>query len=248
MEQQIHSTSGTATQASWIIEGTVVFLRSWTWAGPCCNKRSAPEPPVRDGQYQLFADKELREAPLPATGAQKDQATVSANNDDDELAHEDLCDPAVAKFVAFRHPELLAHDGRKGDVKIKNAYDAISPYDTIERIYCALIKVCRNLNAEKIAESVWRIELGYKELATAANCSIGSIRSAIPELAAHGYVLRYPEKWGGKHSSQYYVRDEADMMTILRAAGAKFARKMGEGHIALYRDADKVPDDTLART
>ncbi|MGC9225102.1 MAG: hypothetical protein ACP5E2_14375 [Terracidiphilus sp.] len=247
MEQQTNSTAGTTTQAFWIIEGTVVFRQAWTWAGPSPQKQSVPEPPVRGGQYQLFADDELRAVPLPDSEAQKGQALVSAESDDDEPAHEDLRDPVVARFVDFRLPTLQAHDGRKGDVRIAETYDAISPYLVLKKIYSALIWTCREQNAEKIAEGVWRIEVSHTDLASAADCSARSIRDATRELAAHGYILRHPEKWGGGHSSQYYVRDDAEMMTILRAAGAKFARKMGQGHIKLYRPADELQDDTIAR-
>jgi hypothetical protein len=200
------------------------------------------------GQPALFTEEELRAAPLPALQAPKDQATVSPASSDREPAHKDLLDPVVEKFVAFSLKNLPAHDGRKSDVKIADAYDAISLYGTLERIYRALIRFGRERHIEKITEGVWRIELGYSDLAPAADCSIGSIRSAIPVLAAHGYILRHPEKWGGGHSSQYYVRDDAAMMAILRAAGVKFARKDGKGGIALFREADEVQDDTIART
>ena len=75
---------------------------------------------MRNGQYQMFSDDELRAAPLPASQAPKDQATVSAGSEDDEPVHEDLRDPVVAKFVAFSL-NFPAHDGRKGGVKIVNA-------------------------------------------------------------------------------------------------------------------------------
>ena len=159
----------------------------------------------------MFSDDELRAAPLQASQAPKDQATVSAGSGDDEPAHEELLDPVVARFVAFRLPKLPAHDGRKSDVKITNAYDAISPYLILKKVYSALIWTCINRNAEKIAKGVWRIDVGYKSLASAAECSKRSLSDAIQELAAHGYILRHPEKWGGGHSSQYYVREEAGM-------------------------------------
>ena len=248
MEQQSDISAGTPTQASWIIEGTVVFRAGWSWAGPSRKMQSAPEPPVRDGQYQMFSDDELRAAPLQASRAPKDQATVSAGSGDDEPAHEGLLDPVVARFVAFRLPKLPAHDGRKSDVKITNAYDAISPYLILKKVYSALIWTCINRNAEKIAKGVWRIDVGYKSLASAAECSKRSLSDAIQELAAHGYIFRHPEKWGGGHSSQYYVREEAGMTAILQAAGVKFARKIGEGHVAFFRGADEVQNDTTTRT
>jgi hypothetical protein len=249
MEQQTNTTAETTTQASWIIAGTVVFRLGWTWAGPSCERQSSPEPPVIGEQGELFGDdEELHAAPLPASGAQEDQAPLSAESDDDQAANENLRDPAVARFVDFRLPTPPPHDGRKGDVKIADAYDAISLYGTLERIYRALIRLCRERHVEKITEGVWRIELGYSDLAPAARCSIGSIRSGIRVLAVHGYILRYPEKWGGGHSCQYYVRDEDGMMAIFRAAGVRFARKKGKGDIALFRAVDEVKDDTIART
>jgi hypothetical protein len=35
------------------------------------------------------------------------------------------------------------------------------------------------------------------------------------------------------------------MMGIFRAAGVKFARKIGKGDIALFRTVDEVQDDTI---
>lgn len=248
MEQQSDSTADTATVTAWVIAGTVVFRPVWSWAGPSCKSQSAPEPPVRDGQYQLFGDDELTAESLQAFGAAEDAPVISAPDDHEEPAHEDLSDPAVAKFVAFRLPERPAHDGRKGDVEILNAYDAIRHYDTQRRIYSALLKSCRHRNAVRIAEGVWRVAITNSDLASAADCSERSTSDAIGKLAAHGYILRHPEKWGGAHSSQYYVRDEAGMMAIFRAAGVKFARKIGKGDIALFRAVDEVQDDTVART
>lgn len=245
MEQQSDNTAGTAT--AWVIAGTVVFRTNWSWAGPSCKRQIALEPPVRNGQYALFADDELRAALPSASQAPKDQATVSAGCEDDEPAHEDLCDPAVAKFIAFSFEDLHVLTTEKGCVKIVNGYVPISPYDILTNIYSALIGLCRERNGEKIAEGVWRVDVGYKTLASAAGCSKRSIPDAIKELAAHGYVLRYPEKQGGGHSSQYYVRDEAGMMAIFRASRVKFARKKGEGHIELFRGADEVKDETIAR-
>jgi hypothetical protein len=195
---------------------------------------------VRDGQYQLFAYHELRAVPLPASQAQKDQGPLTAESDNHDPAHEDLLDPVVARFVVFRLKNLPAHDGRKGDVEISNAYDAIRPYATQRRIYSALLTSCRGRNAERIVVGVWRVDISNSDLAAAAGCSERSVSNAIAQLAAHGYVLRDPEKCGGKHSSQYYVRDEEGMMAIFRAAGVKFARKIGKGEIELFRAADEV--------
>lgn len=250
MDQQSHSTTGTATVTvtTWVIAGTAYCLASWTWSGPTAPQQSAPEPPVRDGQYQQTGDDELRTvAPLPASRPEDDQATGSAESGDDEPAHEDLSDPVVAAFVGFLPADVPVHDGRKGDVEVRDAYVPLSLYDTHEHIYRALVQLCRQHNAVRIADGVWRVEIGYKALASEAGCSRRSICAAIAELAAHGYVLRRPEMCGGRHCSQYYVRDEAAMTIILQAEGVRYARKLGAGHIALYRTADEVQDDTLTR-
>jgi hypothetical protein len=202
---------------------------------------------VLGGQPALFTEDELRAPALPVSQPKKDQAPVSAGNDEDQPIHEDLRDPVVQEFVDFKHKAALAVTPEKGDVKVENAYHAISPYVTLRRIYRALIRICRDRKAERIAECIWRIEVRNSDLATSANCSARSIFDAIRELAAHGYILRHPERWGGGHSSQYYVRDEAGMMTILQAAGVEYARKMGGGQIALFRVADEVKDDVIAR-
>lgn len=247
MEKHNNSTAGTTTVSAWVVANTVVFRLGWTWAGPSPQKQSAPEPPVRGEQGGQFGHEGLHAPPLPVTEALEDQALVSAGSGDRKPAHEDLLDPDVEKFVAFRYKDVPAVTPEKGDVKVTNAYHAISPYVTLKQIYRALIKICRDRNAERIAEGIWRIEVNYPDFAIAAQCSARSISDAIPELAAHGYVLRHPEKWGGKHASQYYVRDEAGMMTILQAAGVEYSRKMGGGHIALFRLVDEVKDDVIAR-
>lgn len=247
MEQQTNNTAGITTQASWIIEGTVVFRLGWTWASRAPQKQSAPDPPALGERGGQFGHEGLHAPALPVSEAPEDQASASAGNDEDEPVHEDLRDHVVKEFVAFRHKDAPAVTPEKGDVKVTSAYHAISPYVTLKRIYRALIRICRDRKAERIAEGVWRIEVNHPDLAVAADCSERSISDAIPELAAHGYVLRHPEKWGGKHASQYYVRDEAGMMIIFQAAGVEYSRKMTGGHIALFRVADEVKDDVIAR-
>lgn len=247
MQQQSHITAETTTQVSWIIGGTLVFRLGWTWAGPSPQKKNAPEPPVVGEQGGQFGHEGLHAPALPVSEAPEDQASVSAGSDDDELAHEDLRDPVVKEFVAFRYEDVQAVTPEKGDVRVTNAYHAISPYVTLKRIYRALIRICRERKGERIAEGIWRIEVNHPDLSAAADCSERSLFDAIPKLAAHGYVLRHPEKWGGKHASQYYVRDETRMMTILQAAGVEYSRKMGGGNIALFRAVDEVKDDVIAR-
>ncbi len=247
MQQQSHITTETTTQAAWIIGGTVVFRLGWTWADPSRQQQSAPEPPVLGERGGQFGHEGPHAPALPVSEAPEDQASVSAGSDEDEPVHEDLRDHVVKEFVAFRHEDAPAVTREKRDVKVTSAYHAISPYVTLKRIYRALIKICRDRKAERIAGSIWRIEVNHPDLAAAAHCSERSISDAMPELAAHGYILRHPEQWGGGHGSQYYVRDEDGMMTILQAAGVEYSRRMGGGHIALFRVADEVKDDVIAR-
>lgn len=186
------------------------------------------------GQPALFTEDELRAVALQAPQSPEDKVPLPPASGGHEPAHEDLLDPVVKEFVAFSPKNLPAHDGRKSDVEVLSAFDPIRPYHTQNKIYSALLRSCLDPKAVWIAKGVWRVEISHSDLASAAHCCERSIADAIRNLAAHGYILRHPEKWGGGHSSQYYVRDDRGMTAILLAAGVKFARKVGKGEIKLF--------------
>jgi hypothetical protein len=245
MQEQSAKAAENAIEASWVVDRTLVFQVGWSWAATRTVKPLGP--PADGNQCRQFPDPVPHSDPPMGTGVVLSPAPATLKEDHAEPRHPDLEYPVVADFVNFGLKNVPAVTPEKGDVKVTNAYNAISPYVTLKEIYKALIKICRDRKAETIAKGIWRIEVNHRDLVAATSFSERSISDALPELAAHGYILRHPEKWGGKHASQYYVRDVVPMTTILQAAGVEYSRKMGGGHIALFRVVDEVKDDVIAR-
>lgn len=243
MDQQSDNAMGTASGTSWVIAGTIVFRPLWSWAAPKTVEALDPEPPADGDQFRLFDGQEACTDLQPVSAAVQDPAPSSAE-DDEEPAHEDLADPVVAAFVRFKLPPGPVPEPKGGDVEVDHAFDPIRLYDTLKNVYRALVNGLEKFQAVRVSSNVWRFEIGYRILASESGCSERSIPGAIKELAAHGYVLRHPDRCGGKHTSQYYVRQPEGMKGIFDAAGVNRARKLGDGKILLFRTADKsIKDD-----
>ena len=56
---------------------------------------------------------------------------------------------------------------------------------TLENVYRAFVNSFEKLHAVQVAEHIWRIEIGYKDLASASGCCVHSMAGTIQELANH---------------------------------------------------------------